>query len=162
MSYYARWLSIATLALAFAGCHGGGSSTLPMMGSNGSLSPQAAGTGTASFTVSVPAPGTAAAIPQSVVVSLVSGNGKMTPLTMNLTASTPGCKTLVGGGLACVATVTAPAGVDTFNIATYGARNGAGATIASAQAKSTVNAAGTRTTACAPTTRDATALQPAK
>jgi hypothetical protein len=137
-----------------SGCHGGGSA-LPTLGSNGAITPQAAGTGSASFTVSVPATGTA--IPQSVVVTLATGNGKMTPLTMNLRASTTGCTALIGGGLKCLATVSAPIGTDAFVISTYSGPNGMGTRITSAQANVAVKAFDKN--ACSPTRSDLKTLR---
>ncbi|HLI97406.1 MAG TPA: hypothetical protein VKT72_15155 [Candidatus Baltobacteraceae bacterium] len=150
-------------SFALAGCHGGGgSSALPSMGSNGAITPQSLGTGagTASFTVNIPAASAASGtIPQSVVIALASGNGKMTPLTMNLRSTTTGCKALIGGGLTCVATVSAPIGADAFTIATYSGPNGTGSKITSAQTKASVQAF--NKSACTPTRSDLKSLQSA-
>ncbi len=154
---------LCVVSFALAGCHGGsGSSALPTIGSNGAIAPQASGTGTgtASFTVNIPAASTAAGqIPQSVVIMLTSGNGKMTPLTMNLRSTTTGCKALIGGGLTCVATVSAPIGADAFSIATYSGANGTGRKITSAQTKASVQAF--NKSACTPTRSDLKSLQSA-
>lgn len=107
--------------------------------------------GTASFTVSVPAPGNGT-VPQSVVVALNHGNDKTTLTTINFNVATPGCKAMLGGGLTCVAIVSAPVGPNTFSITTYAGRNGTGSVVATAPVKASVVVP--NKAACPPTNRD--------
>jgi hypothetical protein len=130
---------------------------MPTGMAQGSQAAQPGGMGIASFTVNVPAPGAGAPIPQSVVVTLASSAGKMAPLTMNLTASTSGCKAMIGGGLTCIASVSAPTGPDAFVVTTYAGSNGSGARITTVQTSATVNAF--NHAACTPKAADLVLLQ---
>jgi hypothetical protein len=136
----------AFLSLTLVGCHGSSSSSV--------LPASIQRSGTASFSVFVPAPNSGAPTPQSLSVLLLQANGaspstKAVAYNMNLTASTHGCTALAGGALSCTATVSAPVGSDTFALTTYSGLNGMGTQIAKTQAKASVSAA-TATTKCTP------------
>jgi hypothetical protein len=168
MRRYLLFGALALAAVSMTGCHGGSSSVVPnTLGGPGAASQStttAPGlSGSVDFTVTVPASGSG--IPQSMVVTLVQGAGPsvhMTPLTMNLNLSTYGCMSLTGGGLKCIAAVTAPSGNDTFSITTFGGPNGTGARLSTAQSKTNVIASSLSKTACAPTSSDLAALQSAR
>jgi len=151
------------LCLALFGCHGGASSVLPSSNSSNTSQRQVmqtAGSGTTSFTVSVPASG--APMPRSLVVALVTPkqSSAMAPLVMNLSATTAGCSSTVSGNLTCVATATAPAGNDTFSITTYSGLEGTGSKLSSAEATVAVALpSAVRKTACAPKSTDIALLQ---
>jgi hypothetical protein len=83
----------------------------------------------------------------------------MTPLTMNLNLSTYGCQSQTGGGMSCIAAVTAPSGNDTFSITTFSGPNGAGSRLSTAQSKANVVASSLSKSACAPKSSDLAALQ---
>jgi hypothetical protein len=136
----------AFLSLSLAGCHGSSPS--------GVVPTSAQKNGSASFSVFVPAPAAGVATPQSLVVSLTQASGatpgsKTVPYVMNLSATSHGCAALAGGAMTCTATVSAPAGTDTFSLTTYSGVNGTGKQIATSQAKAIVIAGGK--TACIPT-----------
>ena len=146
---------ILLISAALAGCHGGGGGSSMVPGvtaqSSGSL-----GGGTASFRIVVPAPVRPGAPNgmQSVVVSLATVNGaapatKTLPVTLNLTATTPGCTPSGGGALTCLATISVPSGRDNFTVVTYAKPNGTGAQVSSTQASAVITA-GSKT-ACVPT-----------
>jgi hypothetical protein len=157
---------LAAAAVSMTGCHGGSSSVVPSTGGLGAASQStvtAPGlSGTVAFTVTVPSTGSGMPIPQSMVVTLVQGAGpgvKMSPLTMNLTASTASCQTLSAGGLKCAVAVTAPSGNDTFSITTFAGQNGTGARLSTAQSKTNVIASSLSKYACTPKSSDLATLQ---
>jgi len=156
MMHQARWLPVAAL-IFISGCHGGGSGSAVPVVVGGAQAPQTASMGVASFTVTVPAAAGRDPVPQSAVVALVGASGKLMPVTVNLSASAAGCKTMIGGGLACVASVSAPTGPHTFFITTFAGPNGTGARISTAQTNATVSAF--NRAACAPKAGDLAMLQ---
>lgn len=137
---------LSVFLLAESGCHGGGAgSGLPSVTSPAALS---RGSGTAAFTVAIP-PGSGPAA-QSVIVSLTKVNALnppagVAPVVMNLTRLTPGCESSPDGTLSCTATITAPAGSDSFSVVTRSGLRGQGSQVSSTSATATITTGG-RTT----------------
>lgn len=151
MSAYGRSLAgrfCVFLGLALSACHGSSSSgVLPTSGSH------AGALGTATFSVFVPPPASGVTTPQSLEITLSQVNGaglttRQNPTTINLGATTHGCTAMAGGALSCVATVAAPAGTDTFTLATYTGMNGVGSQVYRTQAKAVIKPGAT--TKCVP------------
>jgi len=149
-------------------CHGPGGSGSTLLPQSSSVNTGAAllsqgltgKTGAASFSVTVPRGSTPGM--QSLVVSLASINGaapvgRIAPVTLNLTARTPGCALQSDGSLRCTTSITVPAGTDTFTMVTYQQANGMGAQVSTTQTTTSITPGGK--TSC---TQTSTGLMPAK
>jgi len=107
--------------------------------------------GTAAFSVSVPPPNGAPPAMQSLMVSLVTVDGKtpaatVPPFKMNLSKATPGCSLLVDGSLVCTAKLAVPAGNDAFTVTAFKLPNQAGTRVYSNQVTTRISAG--RATTC--------------
>jgi hypothetical protein len=168
-----RLAAAAGLGVLMAGCGGGGHAT--------SLAPRAAATSTgapnatAHFTLTIPnasatsASGRKPAFVSSATLSgTIQVNGGATT-QLDLSAASPNCEA-VSGGRACVISVPAPAGSDTFTIVLYsgpftgGLHTGTALSAASNFAATVVEGAGNVTTPLIlggiPATADVTAAPP--
>jgi hypothetical protein len=136
MRNHPRLLLAAVVVVALSTACSGGSSTVP----------QSATSGSASFSIVVPAPGAGApAAMQSVEVVLMKVNGLapasvIAPLTMNLTRTTPGCTPAAGGALSCIARIAVPPGKNTFAVTTFAQPNHLGAQVYSSIVTTTISA----------------------
>jgi hypothetical protein len=121
-----RLLSVTLVAVAIgvAGCAGGGSNVSPASSpaQNGSGS---TAQGTARFSLTIPAAGSTTAVhrrlPAYVSSSTLSASVQVnggTPIGVSLGVTSPNC-TAVTGGRACIITVPAPIGADTFKLLLY-------------------------------------------
>lgn len=144
----ARPLLIVAVAALAASCGGGGGgSATPSLGTGGAAATAApTGSGTLSFQIAVPSGNSAstARLPKYVspnTASLtVTLQGQTTPLvTANLSSTAPGCS-VTTGGYVCTVTFSAPAGNDTFQIATYSGTNGTGSQLSVATLVQSVTA----------------------
>ncbi len=139
------------VAAVVAGCGGGGT------GTNGSLPSQnaahgAAGTRSATFTLTIPPRSAAAANArnpafvspnaQSISIAVANGTGSPAPAsTVNLSATSPACSSTTGGGLACAIVVPAPIGNDTFAVTLFAGANGSGSVLSTATVAGSVTIA---------------------
>jgi len=137
MKNHPRFLLAAVVVVAICtACSGGGGTTVP----------QSATSGSASFSIVVPAPAAgASAAMQSVEVVLMKVNGLapasvIAPLTMNLTRTTPGCTPAAGGALSCIARIAVPPGKNTFAVTTFAQPNHLGAQVYSSVVTTTISA----------------------
>lgn len=141
-----------TLVLGACGGGGGGSST-PATGPAAAPTAGAqAGSGTLSFAITIPSGSNAAAnsrtpkyVSPSTASVTVTLAGQTTPLgTVNTAAGAPGC-TASASGTTCTITVTAPAGNQTFNVATYSGPNGTGNQLSVARVPASISTSSTTT-----------------
>jgi virginiamycin B lyase len=131
-------LGAAVAAALLASCGGGGGGAAPSAGlpaANATPTAAAAapaGSGTLSFQIAIPSGNAAASgrspkfVSPSTASVTVTLDGQTSPLaTANLSSTAPNCS-VAPGGTVCTVTFTAPAGNDTFVIATYDGQNGTG------------------------------------
>jgi len=140
--------SVFSLALlvALSACGGGGS--------GGSALPRVAqapiGTGTAqsirlSITIPPASSSAAAHIRRPLYVSTATRSAAITVnggtrLVVNLAAGSPNCVPATGGGRTCTATISAPAGSDTFSEILYASTDGSGAALSQNTTTATITA----------------------
>lgn len=140
-------------AATIVGCGGGsGTANVAPAGLPGSGSQGVAATGSATFTLTIPARSSASTAGRapafvspnaaSIGVAIATGAASPGPATIaNLSASSPNCAAAAGGALTCTITVSAPAGSDTFVVTLYSGQNGTGSVLSSATVTGTVTAA---------------------
>lgn len=141
-----------TLVLGACGGGGGGSSTPPTGPAAAPTAGAQAGSGTLSFAITIPSGSNAAAnsrapkyVSPSTASVTVTLAGQTTPLgTVNTAAGAPGC-TASANGTTCTVTVTAPAGNQTFNVATYSGPNGTGNQLSVARVPASISTNSTTT-----------------
>jgi hypothetical protein len=150
----------AALALMLGACGGGGGGSVSTPGTGtgaGTVQPPGgsggsgtAGSGTLSFVVTIPSSTTTSStsrtpkyVSPSTASITVTLAGQTTPLaTENLSAGAPGC-TATAAGTSCTVTVTAPAGSQTFAIATFDGPNGTGHQLSVAKVPASITASST-------------------
>lgn len=128
--------ALASAALVLSAC--GGHST-------GNMLPSGSGPKTmANFVIVIPSqPASASKKPNYIspnTKSATIGVSGQSPVTANLTPTSPGCTTPSGGSLTCTVPVAAPAGSDTFTIALFDAANGTGHQLSSGTVTATITA----------------------
>ena len=143
-----KWAHLAALGILFcaAGCRG--ASTTPgllQQSFNGKPA------GTASFSITVPAPVRGTPSMQSLTVALAAVNGALpaaavAPVKMNLARNVSGCAPAPGGALLCTASIPVPAGKDTFIVSTYSQPNQLGTRLTTSQVVTAISAG--RATKC--------------
>jgi hypothetical protein len=129
----------ATLALAFAGCAGGGNQALVPSQVQPEVPAARAAMPRVRFTIVVRKSRRGKKHPQYISPSTKSATivvGAASPVTVNLTPTSNGCtKTLP---LTCTITLLVPAGNDTFAVTLYDALNGAGKQLSTGEATANV------------------------
>lgn len=132
------------MSAALSGCGGGGSagSGLPYTPPSAVL---ASGSSSVTISIGIPAASSkgAALGRQPLYVSThtqsasIAVNGQ-TPIVANLSASSPNCVAVAGGGRTCTVNVNAPVGVDTFAETLYATVDATGAVLSQGKTSATI------------------------
>jgi hypothetical protein len=134
---------------ALSGCGGGSAgSALPHVPLSAAPSPAPTlGSSSAEIAVTIPpASSNAAALrrqPRYVSTHTQSASiaiNDETPIVVNLSASSPNCVAIAGGGRTCTVSVNAPVGVDTFAETLYASTDAAGAALSQGKTSATIAA----------------------
>lgn len=138
------------MSAALSACGGGGSagSVLPQTPSNAVPAPSPTpGSSSVAIAITIPAASSKGAalrrkplyVSTNTQSASIAINGE-TPIVANLSASSPNCVTVAGGGRTCTFSVNAPVGVDTFAEALYASANATGAILSQGQTSATIAA----------------------
>jgi len=145
-----RLISVLSIGIGLAGCSGlPSASVLPRT----SASPASKST-TAVIAFKIPAPPvrTASGTRRPLYISTntqsaaIAINGQ-TPVIVSLTAGSPNCTPISGGGRTCTASIDAPIGIDTFSETMYAGANATGAVLSLGQTSAPIVAGKANTVA---------------
>ncbi len=139
---------------ALSACGGGGSagSSVPRTGPTAAASPASSSRVVVSIAIPAAASTSTAARRRPLYVSdntqsaAIAINGG-TPVTVNLSVTSPNCTTAADGARTCTTTVNAPVGSDTFAETLYASTNATGAVLSQGQTQATIVAGKANTVA---------------